>query len=71
MILITGATGNIGNEIVKQLADKGEQVRILSRKPEKISWPANIDIISGDLTDPKTMKTAFDGIQKVYLIHVP
>jgi len=71
MILITGATGNIGNEIVNQLVNKGEQVRIVSRNPKKVSWPVNVDIISGDLTDTETMKLALDGIQKVYLIHVP
>lgn len=71
MILITGATGNIGNEVVNQLADKGEQVRILSRNPEKVSWPANVDIISGDLTNTETVKIALDGVQKVYFIHVP
>jgi uncharacterized protein YbjT (DUF2867 family) len=34
MILITGATGTTGSEIVKQLSDKGVKIRVMIRKPE-------------------------------------
>lgn len=71
MILITGATGNVGREIVKQLNDKGHQVRALSRNPEKASLPANVDVVAGDLSDPETLKNVLDGVKKVFMIRVP
>jgi uncharacterized protein YbjT (DUF2867 family) len=36
MILITGATGNVGKELTRQLLEAGEQVRIFTRDPRKV-----------------------------------
>lgn len=37
MIVVTGATGNIGSQVLQKLLDKGEAVRIIVRDPSKLS----------------------------------
>ncbi|HET7578130.1 MAG TPA: SDR family oxidoreductase [Bacillales bacterium] len=71
MILITGATGNVGREIVKKLHKSGHKVRALSRNPEKAELPPGVEVVAGDLSHPETLKNALDRIQKVFMIHVP
>jgi uncharacterized protein YbjT (DUF2867 family) len=71
MILVTGATGNVGREVVQQLQQAGRHVRVLTRSPEKVSFPEDVEIAAGDLTAPETLKTALDGVQKVFLLRVP
>ncbi|MGI3782258.1 MAG: NAD(P)H-binding protein [Janthinobacterium lividum] len=50
MILVTGATGNVGRQVVEQLVAAGEPVRALSRHPERVTWPDGVDPATGDLT---------------------
>lgn len=58
MILVTGATGNVGRELVHQLVDLGEEVRGLSR-----SGP-----VQGDLNDPSSLGPALDGVSALFLL---
>ena len=51
-ILITGATGNIGGEVLAQLLAKGLRVRALVRNPETARLPLEVEIVPGDLTRP-------------------
>ena len=51
MMLVIGATGNIGSEVVNQLSVKGQKVRALSRSPEKVTWPPHVEAVKGDLND--------------------
>ena len=44
MILVTGATGHIGRELVSRLADEGAAVRALARTPPKAALPAGVDV---------------------------
>ncbi len=39
MILVTGASGNVGRQVVDQLVAAGERVRALSRHPDRVAWP--------------------------------
>ena len=52
MILVTGATGNVGSEITCALAARGESVRVLARNPDQASFPAGVQVAMGDLEDP-------------------
>lgn len=71
MILITGATGNVGSEVVEQLRHTGQPVRVMSRNPEKADFPENVEVVRGDLNDAESVKSVLDGVQKVFLIQTP
>jgi len=64
MILVTGATGNVGSNIVKQLVAAGHRVRALSRNPSIIR---NVETVSGDLRNTDSLKDAFAGVQGIFL----
>lgn len=68
-ILVTGGAGFIGSEVVKQLIEKGYQVRVaddLSKKEAKV--PANCELFKADLTDKQAAINAMKGID--YCIHL-
>jgi uncharacterized protein YbjT (DUF2867 family) len=71
MILVTGARGSIARSIVQQLAAAGEPVRAASREPASTALPAQVPVVRADLTDPKTLPKALEGIRKVFLYSEP
>ena len=68
-VLVTGATGFLGRRTVEMLIDQGFAVRALVRTPSKAGTLAHLgaEITQGDLTDPNSLKPAFEGID--YVIH--
>jgi uncharacterized protein YbjT (DUF2867 family) len=68
MILVTGATGTVGREVVRQLHTAGCEVRALSRNPEKANFPEGVEAVSGDLTKLETLRVALDGVEKVFWV---
>jgi uncharacterized protein YbjT (DUF2867 family) len=70
-ILVTGATGNIGREVVAQASAAGCRVRALSRSPRTaVNLPPDVDVVSGDLAAPDTLDASLDGIDAVFLVWV-
>src|SRR5258708_31238201 len=70
MILITGATGNNGRELVRQLTAMGQKVRALVRdnsKPANLDGP-NIELTPGDFDEPATLDAALQGVEKAFLL---
>ena len=67
MILITGATGNVGREAVKHLVAEGQQVVAVSRHPPPGVFPAGARVIQGDPSRPETFAAALSGIQAILL----
>jgi uncharacterized protein YbjT (DUF2867 family) len=67
-ILITGATGNVGGQVLSQLATTGRQVRVLVRNPEGARFPPQVEVMRGDLTLPETLDACLDGIDSVFLV---
>jgi uncharacterized protein YbjT (DUF2867 family) len=67
MILITGATGNVGREVVNLLVEDGRQVVAVSRNPKTASLPAKAHVVAGDPSRPRTLAAAFKGIDAVLL----
>lgn len=66
MILVTGATGSVGREVVRLLHKDGYRVRAISRDPEKADFPVEVEGVAGDLTKPESLLSAFDGVEKVF-----
>ncbi len=71
MILVTGATGTIGNDVVKGLKARGEQVRAMIHNPEKAP-PATrepgVESVTGDLEKPESVIAALQGVDKAFLL---
>ncbi|MEV0759824.1 SDR family oxidoreductase [Nocardia sp. NPDC050435] len=70
MILVTGATGTIGSEIVRQLAADGGKVRAVTRDPARARVPAGVEVVRGDYTDAASMAAAMTGAEAVFLVSV-
>ena len=54
-ILVIGAMGTVGRQVVAQLLDRGAHVRALTRHPHRATLPREVELIRGDLTAPETM----------------
>ena len=65
---VTGATGFVGGEIVKQLVGRGHKVAALVRSPQKavILKALGVEIHAGDITDRETLKTPMTGADGVF-----
>src|SRR5947208_527104 len=69
-ILVTGGTGKVGSEVVKELRKRGATVRVLVRKkPQQGQFPEGVEIAVGDLLDPVSVQKALDGVDKLYLLN--
>jgi len=64
---ITGATGSIGRQIVKQLVEQKAEVIAMCRIPEKSNLAKEVQIVKGDLTDGNVDKRIFDGVETMFL----
>jgi uncharacterized protein YbjT (DUF2867 family) len=68
MILVTGATGNVGSELVQALLARGESVRAIARNPSRTTLPAAVDVTSADLEAPETLTPTLAEVRKVFLL---
>jgi uncharacterized protein YbjT (DUF2867 family) len=67
-ILVTGATGQIGAEVVAQLRTTGNQIRALTRKPGSANLPHDVEVVEGDLTTHETLERNLNGVDAVFLV---
>ncbi|WP_033324671.1 SDR family oxidoreductase [Streptomyces yerevanensis] len=67
MILVTGATGNVGSELVAQLAADGVPMRAMTRNPGKANFPAGVEVVAGDFDKPETLPAALAGVDRVFV----
>ncbi len=67
-VLVTGATGRIGRRVIDRLLEAGVPVRALTRRPVEGSFPAAVEVVSGDLTAPESLDTALRGVRAVFLV---
>ena len=68
-ILVTGATGNVGRQVVEQLTKRGAKVRALVREPSKAHFPAGVEVVQGDLLDVDSVRSAFSGVSTLFLLN--
>ncbi len=67
MFVVTGATGNVGRELVGELVQRGLPTRALVRSPTA-SLPEGTEIVVADLTDPASTHSAFEKADAVFLL---
>jgi uncharacterized protein YbjT (DUF2867 family) len=67
MILITGATGNVGREVVNLLRASGEKVVAVTRHPATAALPDSAVVVEGDPTRPQTLAKALRGVEAVFI----
>jgi uncharacterized protein YbjT (DUF2867 family) len=68
VILVTGATGNVGNELVHALVARNQPVRAVARNPDAAAFPAGVDVVAADLAAPRSVASALAGSRKLFLL---
>ena len=69
-ILVTGGTGTVGSQVVRELLSRGAQVQVLTRDPAKgAKLPAGVKVVTGDLMKVETVRRVFKGVDGVFLIN--
>ena len=67
-VLVTGATGRVGRVVVDLLLAAGVPVRALTHRAEAAGLPANVEVVTGDLTVPESLDPALRGVGSVFLV---
>jgi uncharacterized protein YbjT (DUF2867 family) len=69
MILVTGATGNVGREVVNLLLDDAqEEVAAVTRNPASAALPGGAHVVGGDPSRPQTLtSSALRGVEAVLI----
>ncbi len=67
-VLVTGATGKVGGQVVSQLLDADAAVRALVRNPDSAVLPDGVEVVRGDLFEPDTLEAALEGVGPVFLL---
>jgi nucleoside-diphosphate-sugar epimerase len=75
LVLVTGATGTVGPQVIAALLDAGYRVRTLSLDAPRPGWlPDGVEVHTGDVTDRSAVQTAFQGVDSVIhmaaLLHI-
>ncbi len=72
MILITGASGNVGREVLKQIAATRTSVRAAFQSASKAATaPSGVEIVTMDYNQPLTLQAALKGVERVFLVGPP
>ncbi|NKK74904.1 NAD(P)H-binding protein [Rhizobium leguminosarum bv. viciae] len=68
-ILVTGATGNVGRQVVEHLVKRAADVRALVRDPSKAEFPAGVSVAQGDFLDVDSLRNAMSGVSTLFLLN--
>ncbi|MEV4181956.1 NAD(P)H-binding protein [Streptosporangium canum] len=68
MIVVTGATGNVGRTLVRLLTEAGEPVTAVSRNITESDVPQGVPAVAADLADPASLRPALDGADAMFLL---
>ncbi len=66
MILVTGATGTVGREVVAQLLAAGQKVRAMTRNPAKARLDSRVEVVRGNFEDPSSLADAVRGVDRLF-----
>lgn len=72
-ILVTGATGNVGLEVVRGLLSAGATVRVGAHNPTDAHdiFGESVEVVAFDFTNPATFSAAFADVERVFLVRPP
>jgi uncharacterized protein YbjT (DUF2867 family) len=71
MILVTGATGHIGKELIPLLLESGQSMRIVVRDEKKVAHlDPRIERMTGDLNKPESLLSAMHRVEKSFWSHL-
>ncbi|AWI86949.1 NmrA family transcriptional regulator [Methylobacterium sp. DM1] len=68
-ILVTGATGRVGRNVVQQLTQRGARVRVLTREPAKADFGDGVEVVKGDLLSIDALRAVFSGVRTLFLLN--
>ncbi|MFI9202876.1 SDR family oxidoreductase [Streptomyces sp. NPDC053048] len=69
MILVTGATGNIGSALLKELRTRGVgPLGGLTRDAARADLPEGVEAVEGDLSEPASLKSVLEGVRSLFLV---
>lgn len=71
MILITGASGNVGREVLKQIGLTGVKVRASFQDASRAHAPVGVETVTMDYNRPDTVRAALKGVDHVFLVGPP
>jgi uncharacterized protein YbjT (DUF2867 family) len=72
MILITGASGNVGKEVLRQIAQTGVKVRAAFQSASKAATaPSGVEVVTMDYNQAQTVRAALKGVDRVFLVGPP
>ena len=67
-VFVTGGTGFLGKNLVRELVRRGERVRLLARDPARardVAGPA-VEVVPGDLVDTDAVRSGLEGCERVF-----
>jgi uncharacterized protein YbjT (DUF2867 family) len=67
-MVVTGATGKVGRQVVTQLSERGVPVRAITRDPGSAGLPAGVEVVGGDMSDPASLEPHLAGADAVFLV---
>jgi uncharacterized protein YbjT (DUF2867 family) len=68
VIVVTGATGTVGRQVVMQLSERGVPVRAVTRNPGSAGLPAGVEVVRAELSDPASLEPHLAGADAVFLV---
>lgn len=72
LVLVTGATGFVGSQLLKKLVGEDVRLRVLVRDASRFTAPdgADVEVVEADLSDPSSLASALTGVDVAYyLVH--
>jgi uncharacterized protein YbjT (DUF2867 family) len=68
MIVVTGATGHVGGELVAQAVERNLPVRAVTRRPDAAAFPPGVEVVYSNFDEPASIDAAFDGADRAFLM---